>query len=158
MKKLVAVAVLAVLVLPARLHPQATPGRRDTAQDRALDTKAIERIVAENEDAWNRRDAKALVAHVTEDTDHIGVGGDWTTGKAALEKRLSQVFETVQPTQTGSIERIRFLSPDIAVAQIRRKYQNEKRSWYAIGTSVFQKKNGGWLLAAFQNTLVRPEK
>ena len=158
MMKLFAAVVLVTLALPPCLHAQVKAAPTETAEDHSLDKQAIDRIVADNDDAWNRRDAKGLVAHVTDDTDHIGVGGHWTTGKAALEKHLSQVFSTTQPTQTASIERLRFLSPDIAVAQIRREYRNAKKSWYAISTSVFQKKKGEWLVAAFQNTLVQPDK
>ena len=158
MTKLFAAAVLATLALPSSLDAQGKGALTDTVEDHAIDRKTIRRIVAENDDAWNRRDAKRLVAHVTEDTDHIGVAGHWTTGKGALERNLSEVFSTPQPTQTASIERLRFLSPDIAVAQIRREYRNDRRSWYAISTSVFQRKNGEWLVAAFQNTLLQPEK
>lgn len=150
MTRLFAVAAVAVLVVTNRLGAQIN-AQRDPSADR----QSIIRIVTETSDAWNRRDAKGLAAHVTDDTDHIGVGGDWTSGKAALEQRFRQVLPAVQNTVTFSVEKIRFLSPDIAIAVIRRTYHYEKETSNAIGTSVFQRINGEWLTAAFQNTTVQ---
>ena len=156
MPRILAVTSVAALLLSFRLHSQQPGVPADTVGvDHALDRQSIASIVAQGDDAWNRRDANGIVAHVTEDTDHIGVGGHWTTGKAALLARLSQVLDTLRVSQGGSIERLRFLSPDIAVAQVRRRYWNDKKTWYAISTQVFQKKNGEWLNTAFQNTLIQ---
>jgi metallo-beta-lactamase class B len=146
-------------------NPQAqdaptTPDDTNHAQDEA----AIRKIVADNIDAWNRRDAKAQVAHFSEDIDHIGVQGLWRSNRAQLEKGFTAGFPTTRNGVSGSVERIRFLTPDVAVVVVRREYVGEfrdstghdKESRKAISTSIFHKVNGNWLIEAFQNTYVRP--
>src|SRR5437763_1238735 len=56
------------------------------------DDAAIRRVVADNTTAFNQRDAAALVAHLIPDADHIGVTGDWVSGKDALERSLVDYF------------------------------------------------------------------
>jgi uncharacterized protein (TIGR02246 family) len=137
-----------------------TPDDTNHAQDEA----AIRKIVADNIDAWNRRDAKAQVAHFSEDIDHIGVQGLWRSNRAELEKGFTAGFPTTRNVVSGSVERIRFLTPDVAVVVVRREYVGEfrdstghdKESRKAISTSIFHKVNGNWLIEAFQNTYVRP--
>lgn len=126
-----------------------------SAQSHADDVGAIEKILAETSDAWNRHDAQGLAAHSTDDIDHIGVRGNWSNGKAALRAEFVAVAPRINNTVTGSIERIRFLTPDIALAIIRREYKSATETRAAIGTSVFQKINGEWLVTAFQNTYVQ---
>ena len=131
-----------------------TPGETRTMDDEA----AIRKIVAENTDAWNRRDAKALAAHGSEDHDHINVAGAWRQGKLETEKALTAFFETHRSnpvSNTPSIERIRFITPEVAILVTRNKYANDKKAWEAISISVFHKMDGEWWNEAFQNTLVQ---
>src|SRR5712692_1644382 len=66
------------------------PGQTRTTDDEA----AIRKIVADSADAWNRRDAKALAAHTSEDHDHINVNGAWRNGRVETERALSAALAT----------------------------------------------------------------
>jgi uncharacterized protein (TIGR02246 family) len=136
-----------------------SPGDANRAQDEAT----IRKIVADNTEAWNRRDAKAQIAHFSEDIDHIGVQGLWRSNKAELEKGFTTGLPTTRNVVSSSVERIHFLTPDVAVVIVRREYVGEfrnspghdKETRKAISTSVFYKVNGNWLIEAFQNTYVQ---
>lgn len=123
------------------------------------DEAAIRKIVADGTDAWNRRDAKSMLAHLAEDSDHINVAGSWDSGRDRIEKGMTDFFATHRPASlTRPIEKIRFITPEIAVLVIRNKYANDKKAWEAISISVFHKVNREWWNKAFQNTLVQSQE
>jgi uncharacterized protein (TIGR02246 family) len=129
----------------------------------AQDEAAIRRIVADNTDAWNRRDAKAQIDHFSEHIDHIGVQSLWRSTKAELEKGFTAGLPTTRNDVSSSVESIRFLTADVAVVVVRREYVGEfrnspahdKETRKAISTSVFHKVNGNWPIETFQNTYVQ---
>lgn len=124
--------------------------------DRSADEAAIRSILAETAEAFNRQDPAGTVAHRTEDFDHINVAGVWQAGKGQLKEEMTAYFKTHHPAMTTSVEKIRFLTPDVAYAIVKRQYKDEKGTRDAISTSIFQKINGQWWDAAFQNTFVQP--
>jgi uncharacterized protein (TIGR02246 family) len=126
----------------------------------AQDEAAIRKMVADVQDAWNRRDPQgmAAAAHLTKDYDHINVGGKWGSGKDQAEKNMNDFFATrgsTVPTVAQSIEKLRFITPDVAISVVRHRYSNDQRTWEALSTSVLHKMNGEWWNEAFQNTLVQ---
>jgi uncharacterized protein (TIGR02246 family) len=132
-----------------------TPLGSDGA-NHAQDEAAIRKIVADGVDAWNRSGAKTLLAHLAEDSDHINVAGKWSSGRDRIEKAMSDFFATHRPPSvTRPIEKIRFITPEVAVLVIRNKYANDKKAWEAMSISVFRKMNGEWWNEAFQNTLIQ---
>jgi non-heme chloroperoxidase len=139
----------------AQTEPEViTPANSKT--DFSGDVAAIRKRVADGVDAWNRRDAKALAAHVSEDHDQIGVAGGWGSGRAQFEKALTAALATTRNNMTSSIAKIRFLTPEVAVVIVRREYTNDKETLKAISTSVLHKINGEWWNEAFQNTYMQP--
>ena len=128
------------------------PGQTPSTDDEA----AIRKIIADGQDAWNRRDAKALAAHISEDHDHINVDGAWRSGRAETEKAVTAFLATKRINNTMSVAKIRFLTPDVAVVVIRNEYSDDQKNWKSISTSVFHKINGIWWNEAFQNTIVQP--
>jgi uncharacterized protein (TIGR02246 family) len=155
-------ATLPVLIATACRTGTAGAGSAPSAQAAGTsieghsdDVRAIQNILAETDAAWNNHDAAGLAAHSTEDIDHSGVRGNWSRGKSELNAEFATVTPRISNTVSGSIERIRFLTPEIAVAIIRRQYKSATETRNAIGTSVFQKINGEWLVTAFQNTYVQ---
>jgi putative tryptophan/tyrosine transport system substrate-binding protein len=146
------------VVPPQELAPGSTPVEPDDA-NHAQDEAAIRKIVADVEDAWNRRDVKAMTAsaHLSDNYDHINVGGHWTSGHVQVEKAMTDYFQTHNPPPSVDtpVERIRFITPDVAIVVVRNVYSNDKRTWEALSTSVLHKKNGEWWNEAFQNTLVQ---
>jgi len=139
----------------AQTEPEViTPANSKT--DFSGDVAAIRKRVADGVDAWNRRDAKALAAHISEDHDQIGVAGGWGSGRAQFEKALTAALATTRNNMTSSIAKIRFLTPEVAVVIVRREYSNDKETRKAISTSVFHKIDGTWWNETFQNTYVQP--
>jgi uncharacterized protein (TIGR02246 family) len=132
--------------------PSALSRSRGTPEDEA----AIRKIIADGQDAWNRRDAKALAAHISEDHDHINVDGAWRSGRAETEKAVTAFLATKRINNTMSVAKIRFLTPDVAVVVIRNEYSDDQKNWKSISTSVFHKINEIWWNEAFQNTIVQP--
>jgi uncharacterized protein (TIGR02246 family) len=99
------------------------------------DDTAMRRVIADNTTAYNRRDAKALVAHLAPDADHIGVTGDWVSGKDALERSLVDYFAAGgRPTTEDAVQRIRFLAPDVAVAIVKRVYKRDTGDRTSVAT------------------------
>jgi len=120
------------------------------------DEAAIRKIVADGTDAWNRRDAKTMLAHLAENSDHINVAGKWGSGRDRIEKGMTDFFATHRPASvTKPIEKIRFITPEVAICVVRNKYSNDKRTWEGISTGVWHKMNGEWWNEAFQNTLIQ---
>ena len=141
---------------PILQQNSAAPSALSRSQGTPEDEAAIRKIVADSADAWNRRDAKALAAHTSEDHDHINVNGAWRNGRAETEKALSAALATARNNVSSSVAKIRFVTPDVAVVITRNEYTNDKETLKAISTSVLHKINGEWWNEAFQNTYVQP--
>jgi len=132
---------------PASTPPQDAPRLAPTTDDanHAQDEAAIRKIVADGTDAWNRRDAKALAAGLTEDSDHIGANGGWTSGRFEIEKVLGVAHANSRENLTSAVQKIRFLSPDVAVIVVGRDYkEDDKATRKAISTLVFHNTKGKW--------------
>jgi uncharacterized protein (TIGR02246 family) len=141
------------------LRAQDAPTAPDDT-NHASDEAAIRKMVADVQDAWNRRDPQggAAAAHLTKDYDHINVGGNWGSGKDQAEKNVNDFFATrgsTVPTVAQSIEKLRFITPDVAICVVRNRYSNDKRTWEAMSAWVLHKMNGEWWNEAFQNTLIQ---
>ena len=152
-------SIALILLFAGALTLVSTSERMRTGPDdanRAQDEAAIRKVVADGVDAWNRSDAKTMLAHLAEDSDHINVAGKWGSGRDRIEKRMTDFFATHRPASlTRPIEKIRFITPEVAILVIRNKYANDQKAWEAISISVFHKMNGEWWNEAFQNTLVQ---
>ena len=57
------------------------------------DAEAIRRIEQMWDAAWNRHDAKALAALLSEDVDFVNVTGAWFKGRSEFEERMRQTHE-----------------------------------------------------------------
>jgi len=146
---------LLALVLTANLF--AAGSSDDEAAIRALETRQPE--------AWNKHDAKAYASLFTEDGDCINIVGWWWKGRAEIEQKLTDAYHYVFKESALTITNvdIRFLTSDVAVAHVRWTMTGARTPTglpvpqQGIQTHVLQKKNGQWLIAAFQNTLSVPE-
>jgi uncharacterized protein (TIGR02246 family) len=81
----------------------------------------IQQIVKKLERAWNAGDSTAFAAPFAEDADFVDVLGLHHSGRAPIEAGHRQVFDTIyQGSRVGySVEGIRFVRPDVAIAFIR---------------------------------------
>ena len=123
----------------------------------AADTAAIKQVVKAYTDGWNTRDAKALAMLFTEDADYTTVRGGNTHGRKALEEMFVGLltgtgrFATSQ--RTDSVERLRFISPVVAVVDdywvVESPGQPPMKGLYSW---VMVKENGRWLTAVHHAT------
>jgi len=149
-----------LLLALAAFPPLASGGehRQDEADIRKLQTQ--------QQEAWNRHDAKAYAHLFTEDGDVVNVVGWWWKGRAEIEQKLSAAYAYVFRESTLTITEVdvKFLTPQIAVAHVRwsmvgaRTPPGVPEPRQGIQTQVLQKWEGTWLIAAFQNTNGVPEK
>jgi uncharacterized protein (TIGR02246 family) len=129
------------------------------------DEAAIRKLEVQQQEAWNRHDAKAYANLFTEDGDCVNVVGWWWKGRAEIEKKLTAAYAFVfaQSVLTIGDVDIRFLSPDMAVAHVRWTMTGARtphalpKPEQGIQTQVLQKSGGNWLIAVFQNTNSIPE-
>ena len=85
--------------------------------DHARDEATIHELGGAYDEAWNRGDVQALIAHFAPDAIIVDPRGGVTTGKAEFEKVITQLFRG--PFQGSrhktNILRIHFPKKDIAV-------------------------------------------
>ena len=125
------------------------------------DETILHELVAKLEAAWNASDSIAWASHFAEDADFIHILGAHYNGRADIERGHRTIFDTIYKGShnTLTVEKIRFVRPDVAIVFIRTHLK-----WYLNGaeqeaqarpTLVAQKKdNGEWQIVAFQNTLI----
>ena len=129
------------------------------------DEAAIRNLEKQQEQAWNAHDAKAYANLFTDDGDCVNVAGWRWKGRAEIEKKLTDAYAFVFRESVLTIKEvdIKVLSPDIAVAHVRwtmigaRTPKGIPEPQQGIQTQTLQKKEGKWLIAAFQNTNAIPE-
>jgi uncharacterized protein (TIGR02246 family) len=122
--------------------------------------RALHGIVYHLEAAWNAADATAFAAPFTEDAEFIHILGGYYTGRAAIEAGHRMIFGTIYKGSTVrySVEKIRFLRPDVALVFLRQFLQFQEggaaTELEARPTIVAKKVDGSWRIAAMQNTRI----
>src|ERR1700757_2174066 len=58
----------------------------------AAETTAIREVEKQQQEAWNRHDAKAYASLFSEDGDCVNVVGWWWKGRAEIEKNLTAAY------------------------------------------------------------------
>ena len=111
----IAHAVVALVVVSFAL---AAPGPA-IAQERSADVAAVRAVVASYVDARERRDATALAALFTDDADQLVSTGEWRRGRDAVVSGGLASSARTSGARTIEIETVRFVSPDVAVADGR---------------------------------------
>ena len=89
-------------------------------RDLSRDTAAIEALVAELTDAWNRGDARAFSARFAADGSFTNVLGIVAYGREIFELRHAEIFNTLYKGSRlqQSIGKLRLIRPDVAVVDV----------------------------------------
>ena len=86
-----------------------------SAQDASVE-QAVDGLLNQWADGWNRGDAAACVALHTEDGDRVGAGGELWKGRAAMQESLAK---TIASYGGGSLKLTRtslhIVSPEVVV-------------------------------------------
>lgn len=138
------------------------------------DERAIRDVIAHCEAAWNAGDGADFAACMHDDVDFVGLLGERYQGKEIVESGHQHVLSTIYKSSKAcySVERIRFLKPDVAIAVIHQKitshlppaaiastarqhqmsddlHDSEQRA-----TLTLFKQTGRWKIVAFHNTSI----
>ena len=122
--------------------------------------RALHGVVYQLEGAWNAGDGAAFAALFTEDADCIHILGGYYTGRDAIEAGHRMIFGTIYKGSTlhYSVEKIKFVRPDVALVFLRQHLQfaesGAAQELDARPTIVAVKNDGAWKIAALQNTRI----
>jgi uncharacterized protein (TIGR02246 family) len=85
-------------------------------QGNSIDEMGIQKVLADQVEAWNRHDAKAFSMVFAEDADFTNVVGMSAHGRAEVEKFHAPMFATIFKDTNLKITKtkIRFIKPDVA--------------------------------------------
>ena len=85
-------------------------------QGNSIDEMGIKKVLADQVEAWNRRDAKAFSMAFAEDADFTNVVGASAHGRAEVEKFHAPMFATIFKDSNLKMAKtkIRFIKPDVA--------------------------------------------
>jgi len=124
------------------------------------DERALHEMVYHLEAAWNAADGTSFAEAFAEDADFIHILGGYYTGRAAIEAGHRMIFGTIYKGSTVrySVEKIRFVLPDVAIVYLRQFLQffegGVPSELAARPTIVAEKREGNWRIVNLQNTRI----
>jgi len=124
------------------------------------DEKALHEMVYQLEAAWNAADGAAFAEAFAEDADFIHILGGYYKGRAAIEAGHRMILGTIYKGSTVrySVERIRFVRPDVAVVFLRQYLQfyegGSRTELEARPTLIADRSEGKWRIVLLQNTRI----
>ena len=122
--------------------------------------RALHGMVYHLEAAWNAADSAAFAEPFAEDAEFIHILGGYYSGRAAIAAGHRMIFGTIYKGSTVrySVEKIKFLRPDVAMVFLRQflqLYENgQPRELESRPTIVAEQTDGQWRIAAVQNTRI----
>ena len=137
-----------------------TIGRERESAANAKDEEEIQKVLAQQADAWNRHDAKAFSIVFAEDADFTNVVGMSAHGRAEIEKFHAPMFATrFKDTHLNITNtKIRFIKPDVAAVDgwwlmTGAKTQEGKEIPLRRGllNFVMTKEGGQWFITVMHN-------
>jgi uncharacterized protein (TIGR02246 family) len=143
MKRLFLLAAAVLSALPAQ-----------TSNDEA----AVKAVVARYVEAREKRDAAGVAAVFTPDADQLVSSGEWRKGREAVVKGTLASSESTGGRRTITVESVRFVSADVALADGRYEISGmasgpDRRMW---STFVMKRGADGWRISAIRNMLPAP--
>ena len=125
--------------------PKGEPTKEQTA-DHAAIRKSVQSFI----DAFEKGDAKALVAHWTENGEYVADDGTTLRGRAAIESEYTDVFANRKGKVKVDVEidSIRFPSKDTAIEEGYFKVRTDKHTSHGSKYTVLHVREGEkWLMA-----------
>lgn len=129
----------------------AGPAAAQSSAAQASDDVAIRTVVRNYVNARELRDPAAIAALFTADADQHTTSGEWRRGRAEVISGTMDSSKRNPGTRRITVETVRFLTPDVAIAD--GPYEigtdgNVRRMWTTI---VLQRERGEWRIAAIRN-------
>ncbi len=121
---------------------------------RRADDQAVRDVVRRYVTAREARDPAAVAALFTADADQLVSSGEWRLGRDKVVEGSLASTERTGGKREIAVERVRFVSDDVAVADGRYTIAGletgDRRMW---STFVMVKDAGAWKIAAIRNML-----
>jgi uncharacterized protein (TIGR02246 family) len=140
----IATLVLGVGLMTAEDKPAKNP-KRDA------DRQAIEKMAKQVMQAYEKRDAAAVVAHWTAEGEFIRNDGEAIRGRAAVQKAYAEYFKTLTGKPKLEIEpgELSFPSADTAVVEYTLRLKNDEGEVIASSwrNSLLVREDGQWKVA-----------
>jgi uncharacterized protein (TIGR02246 family) len=119
---------------------------------RAKDDMAVREVIQRYMTAREREDPAGIEALFTPDADQYTTAGEWRRGRASVVPGTLQASARNPGTRAIRVEAVRFVTPDVAVAdgpyELPTGGTAERRVWTTI---VLTREAGGWRIAAIRN-------
>ena len=122
--------------------------------------RELHKLVYQLESAWNAGDGDAFAALFADDADVIHILGGYYTGKETIRAGHRMIFGTIYKGSNVhySVEKIKFLRPEIAIAFLRQHLELAEGSVVsevdARPTIVAENIDGKWRIVTLQNTRI----
>lgn len=159
MKKLLTTAGSLVVTIVATVSFIARTVLGQGLSSSAKEEEAIRQVLAQFEEAFEKRDAAIYAKSFVEDADWENAFGSREKGHTNIEKRLTGVYTMFQQAKQQIVElRIRFITPNFAVADVDREIVRSVRAGgdknlpprKVRTTHVFKKEKGNWQVVVFR--------
>ena len=148
-KCIVPATALAFLFLG--VHFMTAQSKTAQGPNREADKLAIDKLIQENVQAFNSRDAAAIAANWTADGEYLRNDGEPVRGQAEIQKGYAEFFKTLKgkPTLEVQTDNLRFPSADTAVSEVTLRLKNEQGE--LIGSNwrntLLVREGGQWKVA-----------
>lgn len=113
------------------------------------DDAAVRTMVKRYADARGVSDPKAIASLFSGDADQLVSTGEWRRGVDAMVKGMLSSSARETGKRTLEVETVRFLGPDVAIADARYEI-GERKMW---STFVMKRGKQGWRIEAIRNML-----
>jgi uncharacterized protein (TIGR02246 family) len=116
------------------------------------DEAAVKELVGRYNTARDQENAGAIRSLFTSDADQLVSSGEWRRGREQLVEGMLRSSSNNPGQRTLTVETVRFLSPDIAIADARYEIAGAatRQMW---STFVAVRSPDGWRLSAIRNML-----
>jgi uncharacterized protein (TIGR02246 family) len=140
--------LIATVLLAAEGYSQTPPNNSGERQIRELVQKYV--------DARNGKDEQATRSLFTPDADQLVSTGEWRRGIDSLVQGAMASSRKETGTSSITVESIRFLEPDLAIADGR--YETitagaDRKMWTTL---IVKRTDAGWRISAIRNMLPSP--
>jgi uncharacterized protein (TIGR02246 family) len=119
------------------------------------DETAVREVVRKYVDAREQVDVRAVETLFTGDADQLVSSGEWRKGREAVVKGTMASSERTGGHRTITVESIRFIDPDVALADGRYELTGlaggaTRKMWTTL---LLKRGPDGWRIAAIRNML-----
>ncbi len=123
---------------------------------KAGDEAAVRDVVKRYVDARDARDSKAIESVFTADADQLVSSGVWRKGREEVVKGTLASSEAAGGKRTIAVETVRFLSPDVAIADGPYEIAGSAETRKMRTSIICVRGPEGWRIAAIRNMLPAP--